>query len=105
MSGDYILSKDNWKIGATTLLATSIGLSAFKNVFWTNQENPGNKFYYECMEAKNNTDPNQPWTLEYRYTGYLNSTRSGHQCRNWNDLNLNWEWPLYDLGNNTFKIV
>ena len=34
VSGDYI-SKDNWRIGLTSLLATSLGLAPFKNVFWS----------------------------------------------------------------------
>ena len=55
-SGDYILSKDNWRLGVSSLLATALGLSSFKNVFWSSQRNPGNKFYYDCMEVNNNTD-------------------------------------------------
>ena len=51
VSGDYILSKDNWRIGLTSLLASSLGLAPFKNVFWSSQTNPGNKFYYDCMEV------------------------------------------------------
>ena len=65
-SGDYILSKDNWRLGVSSLLATALGLSSFKNVFWSCQRNPGNKFYYDCMEVNNNTDPNVPWNLSYR---------------------------------------
>ena len=79
-SGDYILSRDNWRLGISSLLATSLGLSSFKNVFWSSQSNPGNKFYYNCMEVSNNTDPNVPWSLKYRYTGYQNTTKSGPQC-------------------------
>ena len=41
-SGDYILSKDNWKIGITSLMASSLGLVPFKNVFWSSKSNPGN---------------------------------------------------------------
>ena len=76
-SGDYILSRDNWRLGISSLLATSLGLSSFKNVFWSSQSNPGNKFYYNCMEVSNQTDPNVPWSLKYRYTGYQNTTKSG----------------------------
>ena len=97
VSGDYILSKDNWKIGITTLMTDSLGLASFKNVFWSSQRNPGNKFYYNCMEVSNNTDPNIPWTLEFRYTGYQNLTKSGHSCLSWYELEWHWKFPLNDM--------
>merc|ERR1719458_1245234 len=96
-SGDYILSKDNWRIGITGLLAQSLGLVPFKNVFWSSRRNPGNKFYYNCMEVNEDVDPNQPWSLKYRYTGYMNTTKSGHSCLAWSDLDLHWEFPEGDL--------
>jgi len=96
-SGDYILSKDNWRIGITGLLAQSLGLVPFKNVFWSSRRNPGNKFYYNCMEVNEDVDPNQPWSLKYRYTGYMNTTKSGHNCLAWSDLDLHWEFPEGDL--------
>lgn len=102
-SGDYILSEDNWRIGISTLLVSSLGLASFKNVFWSRNYNPGNKFYYECMEVTNNTDPNQPWSLQFRYTGYQNTTKSGLPCLNWFDLNLHWKYPSADLGNAQLK--
>ena len=80
-SGDYILSKDNWRIGMTSLLASSLGLAPFKNVFWSTQRNPGNPFYYNCMEVANNSDSDKPWELNYRYTGYNNLTKSGYTCK------------------------
>ena len=80
-SGDYILSKDNWRIGMTSLLATSLGLAPFKNVFWSSERNPGNPFYYNCMEVANNSDSDKPWELNYRYTGYNNLTKSGYTCK------------------------
>jgi len=79
------------------LLASSLGLASFKNVFWSSQTNPGNRFYYECMEVSNNTNPNQPWSLNFRYTGYKNKTKSGKSCINWFDLNMHWKFPLNDL--------
>ena len=96
-SGDYILSRDNWRLGISSLLATSLGLSSFKNVFWSSQRNPGNKFYYNCMEVNNDTDPNVPWDLKYRYTGYHNTTKSGQQCLSWYSLELHWMFPEGDL--------
>ena len=80
-SGDYILSEDNWRIGISSLLASSLGLASFKNVFWSNERNPGNKFYYNCMEVSNSSDSNKPWNLNYRYTGYHNVTKSGRHCK------------------------
>ena len=96
-SGDYILSKDNWRIGTSGLLASALGLSSFKNVFWTSERNPGNKFYYNCMDVSNNTDPNVPWSLAYRYTGYQNVTKSGRQCLSWYELEWHWKFPQSDL--------
>ena len=79
------IHQDNWRIGITGLLAQSLGLVPFKNVFWSSRWrifhcfllsiliaklqlcplslifyhclfphiriNPGNKFYYNCMEV------------------------------------------------------
>ena len=94
-SGDYILSKDNWRIGLTSLLSTSLGLSSFKNVFWSNERNPGNKFYYNCMEVSNNSDSDKPWDLDYRYTGYINITKSGYPCKV--SISLNKQQPHNDF--------
>lgn len=74
VSGDYILSKDQWRVGLSSFLSTSLGLAPFKDVFWTCPENPGSPFYSDCMIVSNNTDPNIPWTLNYRYNGYKNVT-------------------------------
>jgi hypothetical protein len=52
-SGDYLLSRDNWRVGLTGLLAGSLVLAPFKNVFWSSSNNPGNKLYYDCMEINN----------------------------------------------------
>ena len=65
----------------TSLLASSLGLAPFKNVFWSTQRNPGNPFYYNCMEVANNSDSDKPWELNYRYTGYNNLTKSGYTCK------------------------
>ena len=43
------------------------------------------------------TDPNVPWELAYRYTGYINTTRSGRACLAWHDLDFHWRRPLNDL--------
>ena len=48
-SGDYLLSRDNWRLGLSALLAGSLGLAPFKNVFWSNQRNPGNKLFYHFL--------------------------------------------------------
>ena len=96
-SGDYILSKDNWRLGISSLMASALGLASFKNVFWSSERNPGNKFYYNCMEVTNTTDPNVPWSLEYRYTGYQNTTKSGHRCLSWYELEWHWRYPEADL--------
>ena len=96
-SGDYILSKDNWRLGISSLMASALGLASFKNVFWSSERNPGNKFYYNCMEVSNTTDPNVPWSLEYRYTGYQNTTKSGHSCLSWYGLEWHWRYPEADL--------
>ena len=75
------------------------------------RRNPGNKFYYNCMEVAEEPDPNQPWDLKYRYTGYMNTTRcrvvptvptvclcrSGHHCLPWAALDLHWRFPEGDL--------
>ena len=71
----------------TSLLATSLGLAPFKNVFWSSERNPGNPFYYNCMEVANNSDSDKPWELNYRYTGYNNLTKSGYTCKVKNDRN------------------
>jgi hypothetical protein len=52
-SGDYLLSRDNWRLGLSSLLAGGLGLAPFKNVFWSSGRNPGNPLYYDCMEVKN----------------------------------------------------
>ena len=93
----YILSQDNWRVGISGLFASALGLASFKNVFWSSPRNPGNKFYYNCMDVSNNTDPNVPWSLAYRYTGYQNQTKSGHQCLSWYDLEWHWKFPESDL--------
>jgi hypothetical protein len=74
-SGDYQLSRDNWRIGLSNLFSVSLGLVPFKNTFWSATENLGNSLYYECMEASNNTDPNVPWDLQYHYTGHISQSR------------------------------
>jgi hypothetical protein len=43
------------------------------------------------------TDPNVPWDLTYRYTGYISTTGSGRACLAWHDLDWHWRRPLSDL--------
>ena len=73
-SEDYILAEDQWRIGIASHLAHNLGLRPFKDVFWTSPRNPGNDFYYNCMEVDLENDPNKPWELNYRYTGPISQT-------------------------------
>ena len=43
--------KHYWRLGVSGLLASALGLASFKNVFWSSERSPGNKFYYNCMEV------------------------------------------------------
>ena len=43
--------------------------------------------------------------IEYRYTGYKNQTKSGHQCLSWYQLDMHWIYPLNDLGKNHIEII
>lgn len=78
-------------------MAAAIGVKPFKDVFWTSRSNPGNPYYYNCMEVNLEADPNVPWPLNYRYVGPINVTETGKPCLPWADLNLIWEYPLGDL--------
>ena len=31
----------------------------------------------ESTQVNEDADPNQPWSLKYRYTGYMNTTKYG----------------------------
>ena len=64
--------QDQWRVGLSSFLSASLGLAPFKDVFWSSPENFGSPFYSDCMIVSNNTDPNIPWTLNYRYNGYKN---------------------------------
>ena len=65
--------RDNWRVGASNLLSTSLGVVPFKNTFWSSHENPGNAFYHECMEGEDTSgDDNLPWSTSYLYTGDIN---------------------------------
>ena len=72
------LNQDQWRIGLTTHMADAIGIRAFKDVFWSSTNNPGNVYYYNCMEVNLEADPNSPWPINYRYTGPINQT--GNYC-------------------------
>ena len=75
VSGDYRLSRDNWRIGISTHLATALGLAAFKDTFWSSTVNTEHPFYYDCMIGEDEQDPNVPWTISYRYDGPRSKTR------------------------------
>ena len=75
VSGDYRLSRDNWRIGISTHLATALGLAAFKDTFWSSPVNTEHPFYYDCMIGEDEQDPNVPWTISYRYDGPRSKTR------------------------------
>ena len=102
-SEDYILVADQWRIGVTTHLSDAVGVRSFKDVFWSNRNNPGNVFYYDCMEVDLEADPNNPWPLNYRYTGAVNKTASGYDCIPWAELDLHWYFPLGDLVGDTCR--
>ena len=76
VSGDYRLSRDNWRIGLSSYLATSLGLAAFKDTFWSSPVNTEHPFYYDCMIGQDEQDPNVPWTIAYRYDGLRSKTRN-----------------------------
>ena len=77
VSGDYRLSKDNWRIGLSTYLSSSLGLATFKDTFWSSSVNPEHPFYYDCMIGANVSDPNVPWSVSYRYDGTHSQTSIG----------------------------
>ena len=72
----YFSFKDQWRMGITSLMVEALGLRPFKDVFWTSSSNPGNNYYYDCMEVDLPANPNVPWPLNYRYVGPINVT--GH---------------------------
>ena len=74
VSGDYRLSKDNWRIGLSTYFSSSLGLAAFKDTFWSSPINTEHPFYYDCMIGSDEQDPNVPWTVTYRYDGSISKT-------------------------------
>ena len=43
-SGDYRLSKDNWRIGLSGYMSNSLGLYTFKDSFWSSPRNPDHPF-------------------------------------------------------------
>ncbi len=55
-------------------MSHALGLAPFKDTFWTSEENPDHPYYYDCMIGSNNTDPNVPWPLTFRYSGYRDKT-------------------------------
>ena len=44
VSGDYRLSKDNWRLGLSSWFSSSLGLYAFKDSFWSSKLNPDHPF-------------------------------------------------------------
>ncbi len=74
-SEDYLLVEDQWKIGITSHITQAIGVKPYKDVFWTSRSNPGNLYYYDCMEVSLDTDTDtSPWPINYRYVGPINQT-------------------------------
>lgn len=69
VSEDYRLSEDNWRIGLSTYLASALGLASFKDTFWSSSINEDHPFYYDCMIGEDESDPNVPWSVTYRYSG------------------------------------
>ena len=70
-----ILNQDQWKIGLTSHVTQAIGVKPYKDVFWTSRSNPGNAYYYDCMEVSLPTDTDtSPWPINYRYVGPINQT-------------------------------
>lgn len=45
VSGDYEPGLDQWKIGYASSWAYALGLSPFKDTFWTTTNQPGNPRY------------------------------------------------------------
>ena len=102
-SGDYRLSKDNWRIGLSGLFSNALGLHTFKDSFWSNQLNPDHPFYYECMIGQDEEDPNVPWSVTYRYNGYKSVSKSGKECISWYDTDLHFTAPNNDLERNACR--
>ena len=40
-------------------------------------ENETTNLSLESTQVNEDADPNQPWSLKYRYTGYMNTTKYG----------------------------
>lgn len=74
-SGDYRLSRDNWRIGVSSYLSSALGLATFKDTFWSSETNSDHPFYYDCMITTEEADPNLPWEVSYRYDGLRSVTR------------------------------
>ena len=104
VSGDYRLSRDNWRIGLSSYLATALGLAPFKDSFWSSRTNEGHPFYYDCMIGESEQDPNLPWTVSYRYDGPRAKTVSGQDCVSWYELDLHYTAPNNDLERNACRI-
>ena len=50
VSGDYHPGNGQWRIGATSLLAWSLGIAPFKDTFWTTTEEPGTHYGPQTRE-------------------------------------------------------
>ncbi len=50
VSGDYHPGSSQWRIGATSLLAWSLGLAPFKDTFWTTANEPGSPYGAKTRE-------------------------------------------------------
>ncbi|GFN77542.1 non-lysosomal glucosylceramidase [Plakobranchus ocellatus] len=44
VSNDYLLQPDQWRVGVTSHFAHAMGVAPSKDTFWTNSDQPGNKY-------------------------------------------------------------
>ena len=68
-SEDYRFSVDNWRIGLTSYLISSLGLVPFKDTFWSNKTNANHPNYYDCIIVKDQASGNTQ-----KYTGSVSVT-------------------------------
>ena len=77
-------------------MADAIWVKPSKDVFWTSNSNPGNAYYYDCMEVSIETDPNSPWPINYRYVGQITTTGKGQSPDRVQSIYVdNFEVPIF----------
>ena len=52
VSDDYQPGNYQWDIGVTSIYSYALGLSPFKDVFWTTEDQPGNPKYGNNTEFR-----------------------------------------------------